>query len=110
MAAVVVFAVAVAVLSLATPIAVESLVNTVAFGILLWPILVIAGVLTGILGLAAAIRAMQVYVVECIQRRLFVRVVADYAHRLPRLKLEAFDRRYGPELTNRFFDILNLQI
>jgi putative ABC transport system ATP-binding protein len=107
--AVVVFAVAVAVLSLATPIAVESLVNTVAFGILLWPILVIAGVLTGILGLAAAIRAAQVYVVECIQRRLFVRVVADYAHRLPRLRLEAFDRRYGPELTNRFFDILNLQ-
>ena len=38
---VVVFAVAVAVLSLATPIAVESLVNTVAFGILLCPILVI---------------------------------------------------------------------
>ena len=107
--AVVIFAVAVSVLSLATPIAVESLVNTVAFGILLWPILVIAGVLTGILGLAAAIRAMQVYVVECIQRRLFVRVVADYAHRLPRLQLEAFDRRYGPELTNRFFDILNLQ-
>ena len=107
--AVLVFAGAVAVLSLATPIAVESLVNTVSFGILLWPILVIAGVLTGILGLAAAIRAMQVYVVECIQRRLFVRVVADYAHRLPRLQLEAFDRRYGPELTNRFFDILNLQ-
>lgn len=107
--AVIVFAVAVAVLSLATPIAVESLVNTVAFGILLWPILVIAGVLMSILGLAAAIRAMQVYVVECIQRRLFVRVVADYAHRLPRLQLEAFDRRYGPELTNRFFDILNLQ-
>ena len=43
--AVVVFAVAVAVLSLATPIAVESLVNTVAFGVLMWPVVVIAGVL-----------------------------------------------------------------
>lgn len=107
--AVVVFAVAVAVLSLATPIAVESLVNTVAFGVLMWPVVVIAGILMACLGLAAAIRAMQVYVVECVQRRLFVRVVADYAHRLPRLKLEAFDRRYGPELANRFFDVLNLQ-
>ncbi len=106
---VVVFAVAVSVLSLATPIAVESLVNTVAFGVLMWPVVVIAGVLMTCLGLAAAIRAMQVYVVECVQRRLFVRVVADYAHRLPRLKLDAFDQRYGPELANRFFDILNLQ-
>lgn len=108
-ATVVVFAVAVAVLSLATPIAVESLVNTVAFGVLLWPVVVIAGVLMSCLGLAAAIRAMQVYVVECIQRRLFVRVVADYADRIPRVKLEAFDQRHGPELANRFFDILNLQ-
>lgn len=108
-AAVVVFAAAVAVLSLATPIAVESLVNTVAFGVLMWPVVVIAGVLMACLGLAAAIRAMQVYVIEMLQRRLFVRVVADYAHRLPRLKLEAFDRRYGPELANRFFDVLNVQ-
>ena len=107
--AMVVFAVAVAVLSLATPIAVETLVNTVAFGVLMWPVVVIAGVLMACLGLAAAIRAMQVYVVECLQRRLFVRVVADYAHRLPRLKLEAFDHRYGPELANRFFDVLNVQ-
>jgi len=106
--AVVVFAVAVAVLSLATPIAVESLVNTVAFGILLWPVVIIAGILMTCLGLAAAIRAVQVYVVECVQRRLFVRVVADYAHRLPRVRLEAFDQRYGPELANRF-DVLNLQ-
>lgn len=107
--AVVVFAVAVAILSLATPIAVESLVNTVAFGVMMWPVIVIAGVLMACLGLAAAIRAMQVYVIECLQRRLFVRVVSDYAHRLPRLKLEAFDHRYGPELANRFFDIVKLQ-
>ena len=106
---VVVFAVAVAVLSLATPITVEALVNTVAFGILLWPVVVLAGILMACLGLAAAIRAIQVYVVECLQRRLFVRVVADYAHRLPRLKVEGFDHRYGPELANRFFDVLNLQ-
>jgi putative ABC transport system ATP-binding protein len=107
--AVVVFAVAVAVLSLATPIAVETLVNTVAFGVLMWPVIVIAGVLMTCLGLAAAIRAMQVYVIEYLQRRLFVRVVASYAHRIPLLKLEAFDYRYAPELANRFFDVLNVQ-
>ena len=108
-AAIVVFAGAVALLSLATPIAVESLVNTVAFGVLIWPVVVIAGILFACLGLAAAIRALQVYAVECLQRRLFVRVVADYADRLPRARLDAFDHHYGPELANRFFDILTLQ-
>ena len=109
LATVVVFAGAVATLSLAAPIAVESLVNTVAFGVLIWPVAVIAGILFCCLGLAAAIRAMQVYSVECLQRRLFVRVVADYAGRLPRTRLDAFDKQYGPELANRFFDILTLQ-
>ena len=106
---IVLFALAVAVLSLATPIAAEGLVNTVAFGVLLWPILIIAAVLAGCLGLAATVRAMQIYVIECIQRRLFVRVVADYAQRLPRVQLKAFDATEGPELANRFFDVLTLQ-
>lgn len=108
-AAVVVFAGVVAILFLASPIAVESLVNTVAFGVLLWPLVVLAAVLMTCLGLAAAIRAAQTYVIECLQRRLFVRVVADYAHRFPRLKLDGLDHSYGPELANRFFDVLNVQ-
>lgn len=107
--AIILYAIAVAILSLATPIAVETLVNTVAFGILFWPVLIIASVLMICLALAAAIRAMQIYVIEMLQRRLFIRVVADYAHRLPRLQLVSFDTRYGPELVNRFFDILNVQ-
>jgi ABC-type bacteriocin/lantibiotic exporter with double-glycine peptidase domain len=109
LATVAVFAVAVAVLSLATPITVEALVNTVAFGVLLGPVVVLGGVLAVCLGLAAAVRAMQIYVVECLQRRLFVRVVADYADRFPRLRAEGLDGRYGPELANRFFDVLALQ-
>lgn len=104
-----IYALAVALLSLATPIAVESLVNTVAFGVFLWPLFVLASILLACLGLAAAVRAMQVYVVECIQRRLFIRVVGDYAHRLPRIRLDALDGQNGPELVNRFFDVLTVQ-
>jgi ABC-type bacteriocin/lantibiotic exporter with double-glycine peptidase domain len=103
------FASAVAVLSLATPIAIETLVNTVAFGVLMWPVFVIAGVLMVCLSLAAAIKAMQIFVVECMQRRLFVRVLSDYSHRFPNIGIHTFDTQYGPELANRFFDILTLQ-
>ena len=61
---VVVFAVTVSILSLATPIAVETLVNTVAFGVLVWPVVVISLVLMVCLGVAAALKAMQVFVIE----------------------------------------------
>lgn len=47
--------------------------------------------------------------VEIIQRRLFVRVASDLAYRLPRVRIDAYDNDYGPELVNRFFDVLTVQ-
>lgn len=55
------------------------------------------------------LRALQVYVAETIERRIFVRVAGDLAWRLPRVDITAFDRRYGPELLNRFFDTVTVQ-
>lgn len=106
---VIVFAFFYGLLSLATPIAVESLVNTVAFGQLLQPILVLSTMLIAVLSFGAMVRAFQTLVVEIIQRRMFVRVTADLAHRLPRVEHSALDSHYGPELANRFFDIVTLQ-
>ena len=104
-----VFSLVVGVLALASPIAVEALVNTVAFGQYLQPVIVLAIILFTFLAFAAAIRGLIVYVVEIIQRRLFVRVVEDLAYRLPRVQQQAFDREYGPELVNRFFDVVTVQ-
>jgi len=103
------FALVVGLLNLATPVAVEALVNTVAFVGLVQPILVLALVLAACLGLAAAVRAMEAIVVELIQRRLFVRVATDLAWRLPRVRREGLDRVHGPELVNRFFDVATMQ-
>ncbi len=107
--AIVAFSAAVGLLTLATPIAVQQLVNTVAFGGLLQPIFVLAIFLLGFLTFAAVLNVVEAYVVEVVQRRLFVRVVADLAYRLPRVSLSAFDRTHGPELVNRFFDIVTVQ-
>lgn len=104
-----VFAFFAGVLSLATPIAVESLVNIVAFGRLLQPLLILALMLFGFLVFASLMRALQTFVVEIIQRRLFVRVAADLAYRLPRVSQKSLMGQYGPELANRFFDIVTLQ-
>ena len=106
---VLIFTFVVALLMLAPPIAVEALVNTVAFGRFLQPIIVLSIILLTFLGFQAAVRALQTYVVEIIQRRLFARVAGDLAYRLPRTEIEALDGEYPPELVNRFFDIVTVQ-
>jgi len=107
--AVVVFAMVIGGLLLATPIAVQALVNFVAFGGARTPILVLALLLACGLGLAAVLTAVQTWIVEILQRRLFVRTVADLAYRLPRMGLGRKETSYGPELVNRFFDLVTVQ-
>lgn len=106
---VLIFAFVVSLLMLATPLAVETLVNTVAFGRFLQPIIILAILLFTFLAFQAAINALQTWVVEIIQRRLFARIAADLAFRLPRTMKEAVDGVYLPELANRFFDVVNVQ-
>ncbi|MFO0788821.1 MAG: ATP-binding cassette domain-containing protein [Pirellulales bacterium] len=106
---IVVFAVFVGLLALSTPIAVESLVNTISFGQLLQPVIVLAMLLFTLLAFGAAMRALQVYVAEIIQRRLFVRIAGDLAIRLPRVRNEYWTSHYGPELINRFFEVVTVQ-
>jgi ABC-type bacteriocin/lantibiotic exporter with double-glycine peptidase domain len=106
---VIVFAAVIAILTLATPIAVEILVNTVAFGRLFQPVVVLSLILLTFMAFAGALRACQVLVVEIIQQRLFARVVADLSFRLPRVQLAAFDGKSPRELVNRFFDVVVVQ-
>lgn len=108
-AAVVVFGLFIGLLSLMVPLAAEELVASVGRGVLYQPIVVLSLALGACLALAAAMRALQAWVVEFMQQRLFVRVVADLAYRLPRVTQQAFDAQHGPELVNRFFDVLTLQ-
>ncbi|MFM9962853.1 MAG: peptidase domain-containing ABC transporter [Planctomycetaceae bacterium] len=105
---VLVFALFTGMLTLATPIAVEALVNTVAFGTLLQPLIVLSIILLTFLGFAAALRFLQRFVVELIQRRLFARVVGRLAWQLPRVRLDAA-HQLTPELLNRFFDVVTMQ-
>jgi len=103
------FAVGVGVFTLATPIVAMAVVNTAALGTLLQQLLVLCLALFVALAFAGVLQFLQTIVVEYIQRRLFVRVAADLAYRLPRVDLRAFDQQHGPELVNRFFDVLTVQ-
>lgn len=103
------FAVGVGAFTLATPVVAMAVVNTVALGTLVQQLVVLCVALFIALAVAAGLTFLQGVVVEFIQRRVFVRVAADLAYRLPRVDLKAFDRQNGPELVNRFFDVLTVQ-
>lgn len=104
-----VYAMGIGILSLATPIVVMLVVNTTAMASLTQQLLVLVIGLVVALSLASVLRVLQMIVVEYIQQRVFVRVVADLSHRLPRVDITAFDEAHGPELVNRFFDVLTVQ-
>ena len=106
---VVLFAGVSGVLALATPLVIESLVNVVSWGVYFQPLLVLAGMLLVCLGIAGVLRVLQTWVVEIIQRRQFVRIVSDLAHRFPRANQAALDGSFPRELANRVFDIMTIQ-
>ena len=97
------------ILALAAPVGVQALVNAVAFGGLMQPVVMLVILVFGALAFAAALRAVQALVIERVQQRIFARVAVDLGRRLPRVRLDAFDGGHGPELINRFFDVLTVQ-
>ncbi|MEJ2541097.1 MAG: ABC transporter ATP-binding protein [Gemmatimonadota bacterium] len=110
---VVLFAIFAGVLYLATPLAVDVLVNNLAFGsregVYVQALVILSLGLFGFLCLLGLVRAAQYYVTELIQRRLFVRLTADLVYRLPRVEMGALDQKLGPDLVNRFFDMVTVQ-
>tara|TARA_R110002072_G_scaffold4174_4_gene29492 strand:- start:13999 stop:15699 length:1701 start_codon:yes stop_codon:yes gene_type:complete len=106
---IVVYGAASAVLTLAVPLTVDALISNITFSTLLTPLVVLVGILLGCLVMQGILRALQAWIAEVIERRIFIRVVSDLSWRLPRVDIRAFDRRHGPEYVNRFFDTMTVQ-
>lgn len=96
-------------MSLATPVAVQALVNNIAFGALFQPLLVLTVVLLVLVSFSNTLVGLQFYVVEMLQRRLFVRLFGEAAVRLQQARFAIHDVQHLPELTNRFLDVVTLQ-
>lgn len=107
--AILVYAVAVGLLSLAVPIAVQALINSIVFTTMLQPVVVLTVLVLLALSFEGTLRVLMTTVVEWIQQRLFVRTAVDMAERLSRLRAGALARGAAPELANRFFDVMTVQ-
>jgi len=92
----IIYGLGIGLMSLATPIAVQSLVNTIAFGALFQPLLVLTLILLVLMTFSNTLAAWQFYVVEMLQRRLFVRLFGTAAHGLQKADFSDSDRHYLP--------------
>ncbi len=97
------------ILSLAVPLSTQMVVNTIAAGFFLQPIIVIAGLVLGGLLFAAALRLLTIWLVELVRQRAFNRIALRLAYRVPRIRHSQLSNEYLPNLVNRFFDIQTVQ-
>lgn len=104
-----IYGIGIGILSLVVPVATSSLVNIVAFGVLIQPVIILTLLVVFFLGFAGAMQTIQIYVVEILQRRVFVRIATEFAVKFPKIRQDVLDKHHNPELVNRFFDTMTIQ-
>jgi ABC-type bacteriocin/lantibiotic exporter with double-glycine peptidase domain len=95
--------------SLSLPLGIQAIINLIQGGQVnsAWIVLVIFVVL-GIAG-NGILQIFQLRITENIEQKIFTRAAFEFAYRIPKIKLEAMHNKFGPELVNRYFDVMNIQ-
>lgn len=105
----IVFALLNSLLLLAVPLAAQGLVNVSAAGLAWQPLLVLAlALLIGLL-FAGTLTCLRYWLAEIMMERIFSRVALRVAEALPNVKRRHLWKSGGPELMNRFFDVINIE-
>ncbi len=105
----VVYGIGISLLSLATPISVQMLINTVANTGLTTPLVVLSLTLFGLLTLAGLLQAMRIHLMDLFGRRFYARMVSEIALRAIYATNPFFDDDSRAPLFNRYFDIIIVQ-
>jgi putative ABC transport system ATP-binding protein len=106
---IIVYAIGVGLASLGVPIAAKSLVNSVAFGALLQPLIVLTSLVFGVLLFSGFMQVLQQCVAENLQRRLIVRIAMSLAQRIPQVRYAEFRKKYGADHVLRFAEAFAAQ-
>lgn len=104
-----IFGLVTSILSLAVPVAVQSLVNSVAFGTLTQQLIVLSVVVLLVLSFSGMLKTAQLVAIEHLQRRLFVRLTLDLARRIPAFSSRGIGGIFGPEILNPYLEVSTLQ-
>jgi putative ABC transport system ATP-binding protein len=94
---------------LATPLAVQSVINSITSTALIQPLVLLCIILFFILGFNGVIQVIQTYTVEILKRRIFVRIGLTITERLSHYVEEHYRKLNRNSLNVRYFDSLIMQ-
>ena len=103
-----IYGLGIGILSLATPISVQMLINNVANTGLTTPLIVLAVTLFVLLLLAGFLSALRIHIMDLFGRRFYARMMSDITLRALYAKDPYFDDENQGPLFNRYFDIINV--
>ncbi len=105
----VIYGVGISLLSLATPISVQMLINSVANTALPAPLFTLSGVLFALLMLSVVMSALRTHLLELFRQRFFAREVAEITLRAIHARNPFFQDARKADLFNRYFEVMNVQ-
>jgi ABC-type bacteriocin/lantibiotic exporter with double-glycine peptidase domain len=97
------------ILSLGLPLGIQMIINFIELGQMStsWFVLVVIVVLS--IGFSGLLNIFQLRITENLQQRIFTRSAFEFAERIPLIRLKELMKKYGTDLTHRFFDTLTIQ-
>lgn len=104
-----IYSMVISLLSLAVPVSVQLLINSVSYTAMLQPLITIGVVLFILLAFSSTLYAIQFYVIEIFQRRFFARSSCEVALSLLNAQYKTFESGNQKEMVNRFFETINIQ-
>ncbi len=105
----VIYGIGISLLSLATPISVQMLINTVANTALTAPLFLLSATLFVLLMISGLLNALRIHLMELFGRRFYARMVAEISIRSIYAQNPFFSDSSRGALFNRYFDIVGVQ-
>lgn len=109
LAVAIVYGIAISLLSLATPISVQLLINSVANIALPTPLFTLSAILFILLLIVVVLSALRVHLMFLFERRVFARTVAEITLEAVQAKNPFFADANRTDLFNRYFDLVTVQ-
>ena len=106
---VMIYGLAISLFTLAVPVSVQLLINSVAHIASVRAIAILSLLLLGVLLFYAALNAMQLYIMEMFERRFYARITSEFTLRSIYAEHGFYENINRYELVNRYFDIMNVQ-
>lgn len=95
--------------NLTLPLGIQAIINFIQGGQVStsWVVLVFLVVLG--VAVTGGLQIAQIRIVENLQQKIFTRAAFEFAHRIPKIRMEVLYKHFPPELMNRFFDTISVQ-